>query len=620
MAKREPPTLADYLTIALCPALIMALIGSLVFFLLEVLYVGKYEARLQWILTCFVFAAVLIARISMMAGISERAPLYGIVLGVAVWFALTKFVEFPEGAPLASFSWAIHIGMILLIWWCAHKLTWDCTFIDETENASGVGLLEAARLDSNAADPSPGANQSDGGAGEESGSWRQRYRRYRQQQRARPHAPGVWILYFSFAALPLFGLGQAALPASAATSRLYAFWMMVVYVASALGLLLCTSFLGLRRYLRQRKLKMPLAMTSVWLGMGAALIVILLGLAALLPRPYAEYALVSIGKYGSKEREASQFSPGGSEPGKGEGQPGSAGSKEGQGNASGKSDDTGGNNPSGTKSGSSRDGREGGDQGGKSNQDKGKQPGQGKDAASKSAQQSDSAKSSTQNRDARESNRSGESSSKDESKAESDRDGSSSSSEFQLPSVAQPLTQLAQWLKWIVFALIALVAGFFVIRALLRVLANFSGWAKGLSEALEKLWASLFGWLSIAPKPDTPADEEDAKPAPRPFSSYANPFHSGGGQSPEELVRYSFEALVAWAYEQGIERTDDDTAFEFAERIGLDVPDLGKDARRLASLYARAAYGRSRLQPAAADVVRQFWERLDSVGAAKPTG
>ena len=42
--------------------------------------------------------------------------------------------------------------------------------------------------------------------------------------------------------------------------------------ASGLGLLLTTTLLGLRRYLRQRKLQMPGAMTGLWLGIGGALI------------------------------------------------------------------------------------------------------------------------------------------------------------------------------------------------------------------------------------------------------------------------------------------------------------------------------------------------------------
>ena len=39
----------------------MALVGSLVFFLIEVLYVGEYQARLNYAFALFVFAAVLIA-------------------------------------------------------------------------------------------------------------------------------------------------------------------------------------------------------------------------------------------------------------------------------------------------------------------------------------------------------------------------------------------------------------------------------------------------------------------------------------------------------------------------------------------------------------------------------
>src|SRR5438552_17396018 len=79
---RPEKSLADYVAIAISPALIMALVCSLVFFLLEVLYQGRYQGSLQHILFFFVFGAVLVARISMQGGISERAGLYGLVLGL----------------------------------------------------------------------------------------------------------------------------------------------------------------------------------------------------------------------------------------------------------------------------------------------------------------------------------------------------------------------------------------------------------------------------------------------------------------------------------------------------------------------------------------------------------
>src|SRR5262249_32196843 len=162
-ADRPEKTLADYVAIAISPALIMALVGSLVFFLLEVLYRGDYQARLQWILFFFVFGAVLVARISMQEGIADRATLYGLVLGSLVWTALLLSVEYPAGGPLAGLGWAVNLGLIAIIWWSAHRLTWDCTLIDDNADASGAGLLEVAGLEKTtepqAATPGPGAGR-----------------------------------------------------------------------------------------------------------------------------------------------------------------------------------------------------------------------------------------------------------------------------------------------------------------------------------------------------------------------------------------------------------------------------------------------------------------------------
>src|SRR5438552_3858509 len=112
MAPMKPQqTLGDYVTIALSPLLIMALVGSLVFFLLEILYVGEYSGRLQWTLFFFVFAMVLIARISIEIG-SGRAGAYGLALGIAVFLGLQAYVEYPQGSPMAAFGWAINLGLM----------------------------------------------------------------------------------------------------------------------------------------------------------------------------------------------------------------------------------------------------------------------------------------------------------------------------------------------------------------------------------------------------------------------------------------------------------------------------------------------------------------------------
>ncbi|MGH7139325.1 MAG: hypothetical protein ACREHD_26570, partial [Pirellulales bacterium] len=290
-------TSIDYVVIALSPFLIMVLVGSLCFFLLEVGYRGQFSGRLHWILFWFVVGTVGIARISMEEG-AERASLYGLGLAGAVAVAVVRFVDSPW------IAW----GLMALTWWCAHKLTWDCTLIDDEQDASGEGLLQVAGLEEGIGAGGVSADDELTDDKPKRRAWWQRLLESPEERRRQPHAPGVWVIYFSLAALPLFGLGQALIPAADVERRRQAFWLLVWYVASGMGLLLTTSFLGLRRYLRQRKLEMPLTMTGAWLGVGAALIVILLLITMLVPRPNPEYPVEDLvaNAIGSPLRSASR--------------------------------------------------------------------------------------------------------------------------------------------------------------------------------------------------------------------------------------------------------------------------------------------------------------------------
>src|ERR1700690_4444474 len=150
MVRRFKPTLMDYVVIAINPALIMVLIGSLVYFLMEMFYQGRYPERLHFCLTLFTFAAVLIARISMEEGWDRAAP-FGAALGVAIILAMHRFVSY-EVRSFEALGWVINYVLIGLTWWSAIQLTWDCTLIDESQDASGEGLLQTAGLDRNESD------------------------------------------------------------------------------------------------------------------------------------------------------------------------------------------------------------------------------------------------------------------------------------------------------------------------------------------------------------------------------------------------------------------------------------------------------------------------------------
>src|SRR5665647_643676 len=124
-------TLADYLVISISPVLIMLLVGSLSFFLIEVFFRGPAIGSVRWVMFWFVMAIVLVSRIGIEQG-TGPAVVYGLALALATWLYLIRIHP------------AFILGMILLgvVWWCAHKLTWDCTLIDEDEDASGGGLLQ----------------------------------------------------------------------------------------------------------------------------------------------------------------------------------------------------------------------------------------------------------------------------------------------------------------------------------------------------------------------------------------------------------------------------------------------------------------------------------------------
>jgi hypothetical protein len=574
MSEKGRTTTADLFVVLLSPVLIMALVGSLVFFLVEVLYAGKHGPELRWVLFFSVFGAVLIARISMMGEIASRASLYGGLLGVLVWIALMKYVDYPPGSPAAPLRGVINAGLVALVWWCAHRLTWDCTHLGDDVEVTSEGLLQAAGLD--ALDPRPAGTgppepEPEKDARPESRlNWLERYYRYRARRQKR-RAPGVWVVWFSLAALPLFGLGQALIPPEDEGRRRYTFWLLAVYVGSGLGLLLTTCFLGLRQYLRQRKLNMPGRMAAVWLGVGAVMIAALLLLGALLPRPLSETPLFDWRAEGGGAKASKEAKKDGSA-GQGEGKPGAKDRGE-----------------------ADKDGaRDRGGKGGKGEKEKDRQGG---------------------GRDKKDGKQDGGERKGEQGGGQEDRDGDKEN-DSDNTSLSEALKDAAKWLKWIVFALVALLVLVLVLRGGLRWLANFTQWARDLLAFFRRLWEGLFGGSAEAGAAagDTAATPEAA--ARRPFGSFRDPFADGSAarMSAEAVIRYTFAAFEAWAAERDLGRQPGETAQELAERVAVVEPALAADVRRLAGLFARAVYADGSLPPGAEAPLRVLWRRLTDAG------
>lgn len=598
MADRDPPTAVDYVVTAASPALVMLMVGSLTFFLVEVLYAGQYSERLLYTLFFFVFAAVLVARIAIQYD-AGRATMYGVALATVTYLALWAYVEYPSSAGLQSVRWLVNLGLMAVIWWSAHKLTWDCTHIDENRDSSGRGLLEAAGLDEDAADtpatPAKGKKKKwpPGFTG-----WVQRWLAYREARRDKPHTPGVWVVYFALAALPLFAIGQSLVPAEDAARRRATFLQMAVYVSSALGLLVTTSLLGLRRYLRQRKAKPPAALTAGWLGLGATLVIGFVVIAAFLPRPHSEVPWFGLPKAGKSDRDASQYAQLGDSAGRGEGAAGRQ-SEKGAGTASGKGGEKGGSKGEKGEGGEGDDGSGGG---GKEGKGSGKSKSGGK-SGGESKGKTESGKDDRGGRGG-ETKQDG-----NESKGNSGQRDTSSGSP---PQFGEAFQQAANVAKWIVLAVVVFLVLAGVVLFVLKSLAPFTLWAQRLLDAIRNWWANLF-----ARKPKgTAAAATEARATgpvrPPPFSEFRDPFAAGtaDGRDPAELVTYTFDALDSWAWDRGHGRGAHETPLEFAARLADEFPDHGPDFRRLAGAYARVAYADGAAPAGAVKVLEAVWDRM----------
>lgn len=265
------PTAVDVIVTALSPALIIGMISSLVFFLVIAFYRGDYNARMMYILGLYTAATVLVARIAIEDG-RAHANWFGIPLFGAACLAVFRFVSI--SGPLAAISPVINVGLLLLAWYLADRITYDCTLVDERDESLQQGLLQSLKL----VDKQPTADISTRPEVPTA-----RPGKGKPKRKPRKHNPGVWVLYFALLAIPLFGLGQLTIPDE--KSRFEAFKYLLIYLACALSLLLTTSFVGMRRYLRQRGVEMPGEMSRMWMGYGAAGIALLLLACLILPLP-----------------------------------------------------------------------------------------------------------------------------------------------------------------------------------------------------------------------------------------------------------------------------------------------------------------------------------------------
>jgi hypothetical protein len=438
-----------------------------------------------------------------------------------------------------------------------------------------------------------------------------------------PHTPGLWVLYFSLAALPLFGIGQHWIPATETGRRRYVFVLLLVYVAAALALLVTTSFLNLRRYLRQRRVEMPLSIAGTWVGVGAVLIVVVMLFAALIPRPGAEIALSRVPwqRSSSDDRQASRLTAIQDRGAKGASKSTAGGERAAdedpdkrreqvgdKSNANGKTRDAD-NDPSAksededSASASDKAGDQaGGDQAG------GDQKGEGDRAAKSDSSQSTEAKQGRPQESSPAKSNAGKSASKTnepERSTQAPTDPGTQRAQETLQKLSQAVGEISGLMKLVFYAILALLACFAVWNYRDQIL-------QALADILSQLKAMFGGKTARAVLNE--ANPALLQPPLASFRDFHDPFSTGQHtrMQPDELVRYTFAAFEAWANDHGRPRTPDCTPHEFVSLAVDPESPMYEPARQLVRLYGQMAYASRRISRQSAGELQALWQLMQS--------
>ena len=520
------------------------MICCLVFFLITITCRGDFTIRLMYILGLYTFASVMVARIAIEQS-RTISMLYTSVLGIATLFVVMQFVQF--SGVFALLSLPLTIGFLVLIGFLADRITFDCTLIDESEDSSGVGLLQSLGLIRNPAESMPVTNKQGKLALKKIPSSSKTTNRKRQ------HNPGVWVLYFALFAIPLFGLGQLTI--SEPEGHRTAYWLLFGYLLFSLCLLVLTSFLGLRRYLRQRHLEMPFSLNTVWMGGGILGVCIVLSLISLLPLPGGSLGIfdLPIRIETASARQANRFGSG--EEGTEKDVPDSA----------------------------------------KTSNDKAKS----KEKSSKPSQNKMKAQ------DEKGSNKSDPQKSKDPvSKEKSESSPTSSSQPPWSVSLSGGFSNLV---RWIISGLLLLVILFLIMRFRDELIAAFRD--------IVAWWSGLFGHSSEASSTsDTSSSSTMLKPVvTQSFNDFVNPFGSNvAGWKASRIIRHSFEAIEVWGRERQLARSDQETPEEYIRRLTANYPDQSESLFRLMQLYNRLAYANGKVDTSEVKKLDRLWKWLST--------
>ncbi|MCD6361239.1 MAG: hypothetical protein J7M38_10275, partial [Armatimonadetes bacterium] len=216
----------DWLTEIAIPLGVFGLLGSLLYYLIEVRSVlaGAHAVGpLRWVVFWFLLAVIGIARIRTKYGGAAIAGYYTALLAgaiaVFVWVYTGRLGSLSgAGGGDYTLSLLFNWSLVGVVWWAATAVTREATLEENVESQLEGGLWSLLADEWQYPD-----------AGQEP-------EREVEQAQVRPRHPGRLVLWVSLAALVLFAVGQRTIGSEGGHART-AFWCMSLYVLFALLLL-----------------------------------------------------------------------------------------------------------------------------------------------------------------------------------------------------------------------------------------------------------------------------------------------------------------------------------------------------------------------------------------------
>ena len=564
---REPLPEFDWLTEVAIPVCVFGLLGSLLYYLIEVraTLAGQYSiGPLRWVVFWFLLATIGIARIRTKYGGAAIAGYYSALLGLAmfvfVWVYTGNAGSFYGGANDTNllallFNWSL-VG---LVWWAASAVTREATLEENVESQleGGFWTLLADEWQYPDAEEREPDHEVD-------------------HAKTRPRHPGRLVLWVSLAALVLFAVGQRTIGDRGEHSRV-AFWCMLAYVLFALVLLALTNLSALRMQVRRRGISLAPAVTPAWIIASLLVTALIVAFSSQMPRsptPSGRPQVVELPDWLSdSERPSLEEGPAQGLGREGQGREGDeeapgAGTEQGEGVAS--EEGQAGNQGTGSDEGQAASSG-------------GEQPGEGE--------------------------------------GEGETEAPQPSPEGEEPGrwkIEAP-SGIARVVMIVLLVAAALAIAYFLwvyrrhVKQALKHLAMFPVYA---GRAMARAWRKFLLWLRNLGLPIRVRADGGNLPS----DPFVDIFAGGlaDGLAPAEVVRYVYRAFQVYTAHGGYERREDQTALEFLRELPsrLELPDHG--AERLTRAYVLATYSPREVTEAQVRGARETWTmmktRLENVG------